>query len=224
MASTNHTANYDLSQYLGADKPTYLGDYNSDMFKIDTALKGLSDDIDELNTDVGVAQTTANSANTTANTADGKADSAQATADANAQSITNLTNYLNINTYKDLVVKSVSNANISSNNMKIARNSDGTLAKIYGRLLMTIPANGNVVITLNAQDGTGLAPNEDIDINCAGISYSSHFNDNPYYNNLTLKTNGDIEISFYGYANETRRIIYLPCLYFVKNFGDIPTL
>ena len=38
MASTNKTTNYELSQYLGSDKPTYLGDYNSDMLKIDAGM------------------------------------------------------------------------------------------------------------------------------------------------------------------------------------------
>lgn len=39
MSSTNKTTNYKLSQYIGTDKPTYLGDYNADMVKIDTQLK-----------------------------------------------------------------------------------------------------------------------------------------------------------------------------------------
>lgn len=39
MSSTNKTPNYDLSQYVGTDKPTYLGDYNGDMLKIDTQMK-----------------------------------------------------------------------------------------------------------------------------------------------------------------------------------------
>lgn len=42
MSSTNKTANYSLSQYIGTDKPTYLGDYNSDMQKIDTAIHGVN--------------------------------------------------------------------------------------------------------------------------------------------------------------------------------------
>nr|DAF67894.1 MAG TPA: hypothetical protein [Caudoviricetes sp.] len=33
MSSTNKTTYYALSQYIGTDKPTYLGDYNSDMSK-----------------------------------------------------------------------------------------------------------------------------------------------------------------------------------------------
>lgn len=41
MGATNHTTNYDLSQFIGTDKPTWLTDYNGDMEKIDTALKGI---------------------------------------------------------------------------------------------------------------------------------------------------------------------------------------
>lgn len=39
MSSTNKTTNYELSQFVGSDKPTWLGDYNSDMAKIDTQMK-----------------------------------------------------------------------------------------------------------------------------------------------------------------------------------------
>lgn len=49
MSSTNKTTNYELSQYIGSDKPSYLGDYNSDMLKIDTAIKGAVDEFDKFN-------------------------------------------------------------------------------------------------------------------------------------------------------------------------------
>lgn len=39
MPSTNKTTHYELNQYKDTDKPTYLGDYNSDMQKIDLAIK-----------------------------------------------------------------------------------------------------------------------------------------------------------------------------------------
>lgn len=45
MTATNKTANYKLSQFVGTDRPTWLGDYNSDMSKIDTQLKQNADDI-----------------------------------------------------------------------------------------------------------------------------------------------------------------------------------
>ena len=45
MTATNKTANYDLSQFVGTDHPTWLGDYNSDMAKIDAQMKQNADDI-----------------------------------------------------------------------------------------------------------------------------------------------------------------------------------
>ena len=38
MSFTNHTPNYNLPQYVGTDKPTFLGDFNNAMTAIDTAL------------------------------------------------------------------------------------------------------------------------------------------------------------------------------------------
>ena len=45
MTATNHTDNYNLSQFVGTDHPTWLGDYNGDMEKIDAQLKQNADDI-----------------------------------------------------------------------------------------------------------------------------------------------------------------------------------
>lgn len=45
MTATNHTTNYNLSQFAGTDRPTWLGDYNGDMSKIDAQLKKNADDI-----------------------------------------------------------------------------------------------------------------------------------------------------------------------------------
>lgn len=45
MTATNHTENYNLSQFTGTDRPTWLGDYNGDMTKIDAQLKKNADAI-----------------------------------------------------------------------------------------------------------------------------------------------------------------------------------
>lgn len=45
MTATNHTENYNLSQFAGTDRPTWLGDYNSDMAKIDAQMRQNADDI-----------------------------------------------------------------------------------------------------------------------------------------------------------------------------------
>lgn len=76
FSSTNHTANYDLSQYIGTDKPTYLGDYNSDMSKIDANLKLVSDKANSADSKATAGSTTADSALTRANEAYTLADTA----------------------------------------------------------------------------------------------------------------------------------------------------
>ena len=79
---TNHTTNYELSQFTQNDKPTFLGDYNGDMLKIDTAIAGVA-------TTAQGAVSTANAASATAGdaaTAAASAASTAATADANASS------------------------------------------------------------------------------------------------------------------------------------------
>ena len=104
MSSTNKTTNYELSQYVGADKPTYLGDYNSDMLKIDTQMKTNADNISantsavataganatQALSDASSAQSTANDANTLAGTANTTANSALAKALANESDISAL--------------------------------------------------------------------------------------------------------------------------------------
>lgn len=45
MTATNHTSNYNLSQFQPTDRPTWLKDYNGDMAKIDVQLKRNADDI-----------------------------------------------------------------------------------------------------------------------------------------------------------------------------------
>ena len=52
MSATNHTANYELSQYIGSDEPKYLTDYNGDMSKIDIAIKGVDTKAETANTGV----------------------------------------------------------------------------------------------------------------------------------------------------------------------------
>ena len=68
------TTNYGLCQYEGSDKTSYLVNYNDDMLKIDTAIKGATDD-------AAAAQT--------------KADSADGKADVNAGNISSLNTQIN---------------------------------------------------------------------------------------------------------------------------------
>ena len=63
MSSTNKTVNYELSQFIGSDKPAWLVDYNGDMSKIDTQMKANADAAE-------AAASAASSASSTAGTAE----------------------------------------------------------------------------------------------------------------------------------------------------------
>lgn len=62
MSSTNKTTNYKLSQYVGTDKPTYLGDYNGDMLKIDNQMKVNADSASNATSAAGAAKAVADKA------------------------------------------------------------------------------------------------------------------------------------------------------------------
>ena len=87
MAHTNSTPNYNLPQFVGTDKPTWLGDVNGAMLAIDTAVATVSAKADASDAKADGAVTTANSAASTAsdaaplaNTANTNATSALTTA------------------------------------------------------------------------------------------------------------------------------------------------
>lgn len=62
MSATNHTPNLNLSQFIPLDKPAWLGDYNSDMSKIDTAVHKVQTQADTMETAVEQATTAAQAA------------------------------------------------------------------------------------------------------------------------------------------------------------------
>ena len=105
MASTNKTTNYNLSQYIGTDKPTYLEDYNSDMRTIDSQMKTNADNVataisasETASTNASTALSTANTANTNASTALSTANTASTTAtnaNTNATTAVNTANTAN---------------------------------------------------------------------------------------------------------------------------------
>ncbi|MBO7078561.1 MAG: hypothetical protein J6W64_01965, partial [Bacilli bacterium] len=116
MSSTNKTTNYELSQYIGSDKPTYLSDYNSDMYKIDAQMKINADNVATAiqgATDAGSLASTANStattANTNANTAIANNATTQATLNTFMQKF-NLNTFLTYHT-SDVTISGVSVAN-----------------------------------------------------------------------------------------------------------------
>lgn len=62
FSSTNKTTNYELPQFIGTDKPTWLGDFNEAMADIDAGMHENASDISAMASDVATASATASQA------------------------------------------------------------------------------------------------------------------------------------------------------------------
>lgn len=139
MSSTNKTTHYDLSQYVGTDKPTYLSDYNSDMAKIDAALY-------QANTNASSAESNASTALTQAGQALSKANTNE-TNIADLESVTNLlnTNVTTLNSFSNNVQTSnIQTTTITSSVAKpdyleiVSQNIKFNTYNLYGLKLTSI--------------------------------------------------------------------------------------
>lgn len=95
FSSTNETTHYNLSQYIGSDKPTYLVDYNSDMSKIDTGIYDADAKGTQANNNIGNMSNLTTTATTDLVSAINEVD---AHADTNATNISNNTTDIATNT------------------------------------------------------------------------------------------------------------------------------
>ena len=97
MASTNKTTNYELSQFIEADRPAWLTDYNEDMRTVDSIMKAISDvasgasgSISELADRMSTAEGNITTNTNDIATLDARADSLEAQAQSTAGTIANI--------------------------------------------------------------------------------------------------------------------------------------
>lgn len=228
MASTNKTTNYNLSQYIGTDKPTYLGDYNGDMQKIDARMKTNADGFASAQSLAQTAKDTADLAETHAQTGITNAGTAQSTATSALAKAT--ANETAISKFNLSVFETVDNTdmicpngslNSGASSVTVARNSDGSLAKVYGTIRVDLSSyTGQVPVSFPSS----LRPAQDITIQNAvqGRLIDTNAVGNSAGQSITIRTNGTIEIQpRTSIANHVRCDYYLlPCLYWIKDFGD----
>ena len=244
MASTNKTTNYELSQFIGTDKPAWLSDYNTDMSKIDAQMKLNADaanaaqgDATSAGTAIGTLANLTTDAKTNVvaaiNEVDSHADAAQNTASSantiaggcrtdldkfNLTSRSNLTPTINIGVLGNLT------------NVQFATDSTSSIYKVYGRVQITnlYGTTGSLTLKLGS---TSLRPTTAYEINTGALIVVTNSNDivsSVGSRNLKIETNGDItvvsptESSVITLDGTTKFInIYIsPCLYFNSNFGD----
>lgn len=159
MSSTNKTTNYDLSQYIGSDKPTYLSDYNGDMYKIDAQMKVNADNIATAITGVETATTTANTAISTANSASSTASSAQSTAESASTTASNAQSTANSALATATTAQSTADANTTAitnlSNSVDARFAWTLAGTATGTTPVSLPNDYNEVLVDFNEVGTG---------------------------------------------------------------------
>lgn len=243
MASTNKTTNYELSQFIGSDKPAWLTDYNSDMGKIDAGIaaaqstatgadgKGTANasaigTLANLTTTAKTDLVSAvNEVNTTAGTALNTATGAAGNASQAKDKVDNLADYLKMTQFTNVATNQIVAASGTVNDswLKVACNADGTLGKIYGRVDFTSSTTGYSWQVLTVNVDTKLRPTTEFTIGSAGVgnSMDASANQEMVQINVVVKTDGKLEIRFYSRNTSTKyALIFLPCIYFIQDFGD----
>lgn len=233
MGATNRTQNYNLPQFVGSDKPTWLGDFNGAMSSIDTQMKANNDLGNTANTTANTALENSASAQSTATSAQSTATDAQETATtALNKSLANENNIakFNLDTFTtfsktDITVlnNSFSLSNTDTTSLTLATNSDGSLCKIYGNIYGTSSNSEQV----NMEIQTNLRPTTNITISPCALIYT--WDRSNILNSkvvsvapLTIETDGKIRIRAGAVGGQYLRFVLLPMLYFVKDFGDLP--
>lgn len=237
MSSTNKTTNYNLSQFLGSDKPAWLADYNQDMAKIDTQMKANADaataadgkaDANTANIgDLTYLSTTAknnlvaavNEVDNNADTAQGTATSAYSLANTANTNATTAINALNLGASTNITF---SNSSIVvDNELKISKNSDGSICKVYGWARINASSGWNNYTT----GDTGLRPSEQFTVE--GTTLIQEVNTStPGYSrpgSITFNTDGSLSFRVYGSsAGAPADILAIACIIVVKDLGDTP--
>ena len=220
MASTGKTTNYELSQFIGTDKPSWLGDYNGDMLKIDTALGSINATATTAQSGVASAQSAASAAQQTAN-------AAQQKATANAQDITKIKNSLVNNALTLSVVGNHTGACILSYNDYLA------VLKVVGGY------NGlpNNAVTYSDSTRFPFASANNVNVFNIGVSTLADANNKIYIGSSSVRyivsgtaVTGNIIVSaYYDGANtvfyfETTTEVYTTITQILDTWGSLPTL
>lgn len=210
MSYTNHTTNLELPQYIGTDKPTYLGDFNTAMQSIDAGYASNKTLAETANTNASSALSTANSASSDASSAISTANSASTLAgQADVKADTALNTSASANTKADTAITNASaNATNIGNLTQLKTSVKTDIVNAINSLTHTVLYNQNNTsfsgqnITLNTTDYdflivffndiSGVIIDKE-DVNNVDVSKSSGNAGNRMtivYRNLQIKDNG----------------------------------
>ena len=164
MSSTNHTTNYNLPQFIGTDKPTWLGDVNQAMSAIDTQMKNNADgvttvggQVTELGTTVGGLSTTVTDLGTRVGAVETQANNTDGALNTLSSTVSSIVNSLNLGTATSASVSSVISAVTSvvsgSGTLYLSESSNSTCFKFYGTATITRTASSTGSFNMTAVQG-----------------------------------------------------------------------
>lgn len=241
MSSTNHTTNYNLPQFIGTDKPAWLGDVNPALSAIDAQMKLNADAASAAAGAASTADGKAVAAGEAASTADGKAETAQTTANGAVSRITALEGKFNLTTYeRKTAAELVSVTGIATDGLfQLAQDTDGSVFKFYNFITLTNSTSASITFPLVAVPGfTGIyglkvftlaqAPAEAYSVLSAGIYvYKNGANlQNITSANFLVGSDGGVYVFGNTTSNwglqpgQSMQLILHPSIYFNANFGD----
>lgn len=240
MSSTNHTTNYNLPQFVGSDKPAWLGDINPAFSAIDTAMKANETSASLAGTDATTAKnnigtmadlTTTerttlvgaiNEVKSTAGTAQGTADGAVASL---SQTNTKLNDFITGMTINDFETCEKTLSGTSTKlRLTLAQSADGSIFKFYGVCQISNASGSTInpfgaIRNANGHIKTGLylnaTPDSAFSILPAGMVFTKGSTAIANNSEITayVEADGEITFDYWGsgsISNGQSHYLYLP--------------
>lgn len=161
FASTNKTANYELPQFVGTDKPTWLGDFNEAMSDIDAGMHENASDIASMASDVATATATASQASSDVTTLTGTVNTLSST----VSSVQTIANNASQTASSALNTANTANGKADTNATNIATNTSD-IADINTELALLEP-----VVLYEGAGSTGLLDNVPLSESSANFEF-----------------------------------------------------
>lgn len=242
MSASEETPFLQLPLFTATDKPTWLGDFDSAMTKVDTGVANLNNELNKLPSQISVAVDTANDAKTAADAARSDAEEAKTAAGAAAAAAANALNVAN-NAQKDVNYFDITRTGNLTNsaftvpagaafeegNMQYALNTEGTYGKLYGNVLVrNVTGGSNNTVTIKAGYVPFTPPSKSFNLNFTAIvlSYSDATKVNRVsVPNVSVNADGTIVMTIPSTvnANDYVNFIFIAVPIYFHDFGDVET-
>lgn len=186
FSSTNETTHYQLSQYIGSDKPTYLIDYNGDMSKIDAGIYSAESKATINTSAIGDLSTLTTTASTDLVSAINEVD---AHADTNATNISNNTTDIATNTS---AIGTIAN---------LTTTDKSNLVSAINEVKSAVPTVSDSILNSNSNSSTDTYSCDYANKNFRGVTLWTNSSPTSSFANQTLQidlsTYSAIEIIYY---------------------------